>query len=58
MGVKVRQRKDKAGWWVIIHHEGKRTKRSFGTNKKLAIEFAGKMEAKLKLGRELMGKAA
>ena len=50
MGIKVGQRKDKPGWWVFIHHQGRRKKKFFGTNKKLAFEFASKLEAKLKLG--------
>ncbi len=48
MGVKVRTRSDKPGWWVFINHKGKRTKKCFGTNKKLAQEFAAKLTAKLK----------
>ena len=50
MGVKVHQRKDKPGWWVTIHHKGQRKKKSFGSNKALANEFARKLEARLKLG--------
>jgi len=50
MGVKVHQRKDKPGWWVFIHHKGQRKKKFFGSNKTLAIEFARKMEGRLKLG--------
>lgn len=50
MGVKVQQRTDKPGWWVIIHHKGQRKKKYFGTNKQLAKEFANKLDAKLKLG--------
>ncbi len=48
MGVKLGERKDKSGWWVFINHKGKRTKKCFGTNKKLAQEFAAKLTAKLK----------
>lgn len=51
MGVRVgtRPAKDKKpGWWVFINHKGKRTKKCFGTNKKLAQEFAAKLTAKLK----------
>lgn len=50
MGVKVGQRPDKPGWWVFINHKGQRKKKYFGSNKKLAQEFATKLEAKLKLG--------
>ncbi len=48
MGVKLGERKDKPGWWVFINYKGKRTKKCFGTNKKLAQEFAAKLTAKLK----------
>ncbi len=50
MGVKVQQRSDKAGWWVIIHHKGERKKKYFGANKQLAKEFANKLDARIKLG--------
>jgi integrase len=50
MGVRVRQRNDKPGWWVYIHHNGQRKKKYFGSNKALAQEFARKLEAKLTLG--------
>jgi hypothetical protein len=50
MGFKVGERKDKPGWWVFINHNGQRRKKSFGSNKKLAQEFAAKVEAKIKLG--------
>lgn len=48
MGVKVVQRKDKPGWWVIINHKTKRSKKCFGTNRKMAQEFAYKLAARLK----------
>src|SRR5689334_18732614 len=50
MGVLVRQRPDKPGWWVFIHHQGQRKKKYFGTNKGLAMDFAKKLETRLKLG--------
>lgn len=50
MGVKVKQRDDKPGWWVFIHHQGQRKKKYFGTNKALALDFAKKLETRLKLG--------
>jgi len=49
MGVKLRERAEK-GWYVLIDWKGQRKAKSFGTNKKLAKDFAAKMEAKLKLG--------
>ncbi len=49
MGVKLRERPGK-GWYVSIDWQGKRKSKCFGTNKKLAKEFADKIEAKLKLG--------
>jgi hypothetical protein len=36
MGVKLRERKDKPGWWVFINHHGQR-KKFFGKIKKLAL---------------------
>jgi integrase len=53
MGVTVRQRKDKRGWWAFIHHKGQRTKRRFETERE-ARHFAELLSAKLKLG-ELNG---
>jgi len=50
MGVRVLQRKDKPGWWVYIHYKGQRKKKYFGSSKDLAVEFADKLEAKIKLG--------
>lgn len=50
MGVKVCTRRDKPGWWVVVHHQGRRKKKYFGKNRKLAQDFAEKLEAKLKLG--------
>lgn len=50
MAIRVGQRSDKPGWWVFINHKGQRKKKFFGSNKKLAQDFAGKLDAKLKLG--------
>jgi len=49
MGVKVRERPGR-GWWVLIDWNGQWKAKCFGKNKKLAKEFATKIEAKLKLG--------
>jgi hypothetical protein len=48
MGVKVGERKDKPGWWVFINHQGRRTKKYFGRDKKGATAFADKLSARLK----------
>lgn len=51
MGVKVGQRKDKPGWWVFIHYQGKRTKKCFAEGKsgeRAAKAFAEKLSARLK----------
>ena len=51
MGIKVRRRKDKPGWWVIIHHKGKRTKKQFPDDRageRAAKTFAEKLSARLK----------
>ena len=47
MGVKVRQRKDRSGFWVFINHNKQRTQKQF-SDKKTAQEFAKKIEARLK----------
>jgi integrase len=47
MGVTVRQRKDRSGYWVFINHNKQRTQKQF-SDKKLAQEFAKKIEARLK----------
>ncbi len=54
MGIRVKQRNDKPGWWVYIHHKGQRKKKYFGSNKALAIDFAKKLDARLKYGEEGM----
>ena len=56
MGVIVRQRKDKTGWWAFVHHQGKRTKRHFHTEKE-ARHFSELFSAKLKLS-EFNGEAS
>ena len=56
MGVIVRRRRDKPGWWAFIHHQGKRTKRHFHTEKE-ARHFAELLSAKLKLS-EFTGEAS
>jgi integrase len=51
MGVKVRERpKDSGDWWVFIDHQGDRKAKKIGRDKRLAIEVAKKIEAKLILG--------
>ena len=47
MGVKVRQQPGKSGWWVFINYQNKRKKKRF-SEKKVAIEFAKNIEAKIK----------
>ena len=56
MGVIVRQRKDKSGWWAFVHHQGKRTKRHFHTEKE-ARHFSELLSAQLKLS-EFNGEAS
>jgi integrase len=48
MGVIVKQRPDKPGWWVFVNYQGKRTKKCFGSDKKGAKAFADKLSARLK----------
>lgn len=51
MGVKVRERPKGSGvFWVFIDYQGERKAKKVGTNKKLAMDIAKKIEAKLTLG--------
>jgi integrase len=51
MGVKFRERPEGSGvWWLFIDHQGKRKARKIGKDKKLALDVAKKVEAKLALG--------
>ncbi len=51
MGVKVREKiKGSGEWWVFIDHHGKRKAKKIGKDKKVALEVAKKIEAKLTLG--------
>jgi integrase len=51
MGVKVRERPKGSGiWWIFIDHQGKRKSKKVGRDKKVALEAAKKIEAKLALG--------
>ncbi len=51
MAVKVRERPDGSGvYWVFIDYKGQRKAKKVGKNKKLAMEIARKIEAKLTLG--------
>jgi integrase len=51
MGVKVREKPPGSGvWWIFIDHNGKRKAKKVGCDKKLALEAAKKIEAKLTLG--------
>ena len=47
MGVKVTQRTGKSGWWVSIIHKNSRKRKRF-SDKKVALEFAKKIEAKIR----------
>jgi integrase len=51
MGVKVREKPKGSGiYWVFIHHLGKRNSKRIGKDKRLALEVAKKIEARLVLG--------
>jgi len=51
MAVKVRERPKGSGeWWIFIDYRGKRKAKKIGKDKKLALEMARKIEAKLTLG--------
>jgi hypothetical protein len=47
LGVKVTQRTGKSGWWVSIIHNNSRKRKRF-SDKKVALEFAKKIEAKIR----------
>jgi hypothetical protein len=49
MGVRVRQRSDRPGWWVIVDHNKKRKKKHF-PDKATALAVARKLREKLALG--------
>lgn len=51
MAVKVREKPAGSGdWWVFIDHHGKRKAKKVGRDKRVALEVAKKIEAKLTLG--------
>jgi len=50
MGVTVREKLKGSGeWWIFINHKGKRKAKKIGKDKKMALEAARKIEAKLAL---------
>jgi hypothetical protein len=49
MGVRVRQRPDKPGWWLFIDHQGKQKKKCF-PDKDTALKVARKIRERLALG--------
>lgn len=49
MGVRVRQRPDRPGWWLFINHGGKQKKKCF-TDKETALKVARKIRERLALG--------
>lgn len=53
MGVKVRERPKGSGvWWIFIDHQGKRKAKRVGKDRKLALEVAKKIEARMFLAAE------
>jgi integrase len=51
MGVKVREKPKGSGeWWIVIDHKGKRKSKKVGTDKRVALQVAKQVEAKLVLG--------
>ena len=51
MGVKIRERPKGSGvFWVFIDYQGERKAKKVGKNRKLAMDIAKKIEAKLTLG--------
>ena len=49
MGVRIRQRSDKPGWWLFIDHQGKQKKKHF-PDKETALRVARKVRERLALG--------
>ena len=51
MGIKVREKPKGSGvYYVFVEHQGKRKAKKIGKDKKLAVQVAKKIEAKLTLG--------
>jgi hypothetical protein len=51
MGVKVREKpKNSGNWWIFIDHQGRRKAKKIGRDKRVALEVAKKIEARLVLG--------
>jgi integrase len=51
MGVKVREKPKNSGiWWIFIDHQGRRKAKKIGRDKRVALEVAKKIEARLVLG--------
>lgn len=58
MGVKVREKPPGSGtWWIFINHQGVRKAKKIGNDKKIAMEAAEKIKAKLVLGELKVEKA-
>ena len=50
MSVKVREKPKGSGqWWIFIDHQGRRKAKKVGSNKKMAMDLAKKLEARLVL---------
>jgi len=48
MGVTVREKPKGSGiWWVFLAHEGKRKSKRIGNDKRIALEVAKKIEARI-----------
>src|SRR5262245_57350585 len=54
MGVRVRF--DRGAWWIVVHHRGRRWKKRVGGDKRVAVEAANLMQARLVLGEYEDGK--
>ncbi len=57
MGVRVKEKVKGSGeWWIFINHNGKRKSKKIGSDKKLAVEVARKIDARLTLGEVNLSK--
>lgn len=51
MAVNIREKPKGSGiWWIFVNHQGKRKSKKIGRDKRLALEVARKLEARLTLG--------
>ncbi len=50
MGVSIREKIKGKGWWVNIHHRGRRTSKFVGADKRAALRLAKEVKSALVTG--------